>query len=417
MITPARTPKPVFNVEAARSDFAILQRKIHGQPLIYFDNAASSQKPRQVIDAMRNFTEQHYANVHRGLHTLANEATEAYEEARKTVLRFINAPANGTAIFTRSATEAINLVAQSFGKLVIGKDDEIVLSVMEHHSNIVPWHFHRERHGAKLVWVDVRDDGSFDLEAFEKALTPRTKLVAMTHVSNVLGTIVPIAEVIKRAHARSIPVLIDGSQGAVHEPVDMQACDADFYAFTGHKLYGPTGIGILYAKREYLDRMRPYQGGGEMIDIVTKENVTYLEPPQKFEAGTPPIIQAVGLKHALDYVTSLGREDIAEHENNLLIYAQESLKRLKGVTIQGAAPQKAAIISFSVENVHAHDIATLLDRSAIAVRAGTHCAMPLLERFGQTSTCRVSFALYNTRAEVDVFIAALEKARNMFTRG
>ncbi len=414
MKTAARSANSSFDIAAARDDFPILQRKVHGQPLIYFDNAASAQKPKSVLDAMRVFTEQHYANVHRGLHTLANEATEAYEGARKTVQRFINAPSNDTIIFTRSATEAINLVAQSFGKLAIGEGDEIVLSIMEHHSNIVPWHFHRERIGAKLVWVDVRDDGSFDLDAFEKALTPRTKLVAIAHVSNVLGTIVPVAEVVKRARVRNIPVLVDGSQGAVHVPVDVQAIDADFYVFTGHKLYGPTGIGVLYAKREHLSNMPPFQGGGEMIDVVTKEKVTYLDAPQKFEAGTPPIIQAVGLGAAIDYLNTFDREQIAAHEHDLMLYAHERLGALKNITILGTAPQKATIISFAVKGVHAHDIATLLDRSGIAVRAGTHCAMPLLTRFGQTSTCRASFALYNTREEVDVFIEALEKAREMF---
>jgi cysteine desulfurase/selenocysteine lyase len=414
MTQPARAKKAGFDVEAARNDFAILGRKVNGKQLIYFDNAASAQKPRQVLDAMRSFTEQHYANVHRGLHTLANEATEAYEKARKSVARFINAPSDKNIIFTRSATEAINLVAQSFGNLVIGKHDEIVLSIMEHHSNIVPWHFHRERNGAKIKWVDVRDDGSFDMDAFEKALTSRTKLVAITHVSNVLGSVVPVAEVIKRAHAHGIPVLVDGSQGVVHEQVDVQAMGADFYVFTGHKLYGPTGIGVLYAKTEHLEKMPPYQGGGEMIDVVTKDRVTFLEAPQKFEAGTPPIIEAVGLGAAIDYVNSFDRAQVIAHEHDLMIYAQEKLKELKGIKILGMAPQKSSIVSFAVDSVHAHDIATLLDRSGIAIRAGTHCAMPLLERFNQTSTCRASFALYNTKPEIDAFIAALVKAQGMF---
>jgi cysteine desulfurase/selenocysteine lyase len=415
MMNHAPAKNSLFDAEAARADFAILQRKVNGKQLVYFDNAASAQKPRQVLDAMRTFSEQHYANVHRGLHTLANEATEAYEAARKCVQRFINAPSDKNIVFTRSATEAINLVAQSFGNLVISKGDEIILSIMEHHSNIVPWHFHRDRNGAKIKWVDVRDDGSFDIEAFDKALTPRTKLVAITHISNVLGTIVPVAEVVERAHARGIPVLVDGSQGVVHEQVDVQAYNADFYVFTGHKLYGPTGIGVLYAKAEHLERMPPYQGGGEMIDVVTKDRVTYLDAPQKFEAGTPPIIEAVGLNAAIDYVNSFDRAQVKTHERDLTDYAQGKLKSLKDIKVLGTAGDKASIVSFAVKGVHAHDIATLLDRSGIAVRAGTHCAMPLLERFGLTSTCRASFALYNTRAEIDLFITALEKAQRMFT--
>lgn len=416
MTAAAPRPKsPVFDVAAARKDFPILSREINGKPLIYLDSAASAQKPAQVLDAMRHFAANDYANVHRGLHTLANRATQAYEAARKEVQTFINAP-EGTVVFTRSATEAINLVAQSFGREVIGMGDEIVLSIMEHHSNIVPWHFHRER-GAAIKWVDVREDGSFDLQAFEKTLTSKTKIVAITHVSNVLGTVVPIKDVVRIAHARGIPVLIDGSQGAVHEKVDVQDLDADFYVFTGHKLYGPTGIGVLYAKAEHLNRMQPYQGGGEMIDVVTKDKVTYLEAPQKFEAGTPPIIEAVGLDAAINYISRFDRDALLAHEQDLLNYAQQKLAAMDGVRLLGTAAGKAAIASFAVRNVHAHDIATLLDQSGIALRAGTHCAMPLLQRFGETSTCRISFALYNTREEIDNFIAALEKALQLFRRG
>ncbi len=417
MTVAAPRQKPAsFDVAAARADFPILSRKVNGKPLIYFDSAASAQKPIQVLDAMRHFAATDYANVHRGLHTLANRATEAYEGARKKVQQFINAP-EGTVIFTRSATEAINLIAQSFGNEVIGEGDQMVLSIMEHHSNIVPWHFHRERRGAKIAWVDVQDDGSFDLDLFEKSLMPKTKIVAITHVSNVLGTVTPVKEIVRIAHARGIPVLIDGSQGAVHQKIDVQDLGADFYIFTGHKLYGPTGIGILYAKAEHLARMRPYQGGGEMIDVVTKDSVTYLEAPQKFEAGTPPIIEAVGLGSAIDYINSFDRDALIAHEHDLVSYAQQKLQAMDGIRLIGTAPGKAAIISFAVDGVHAHDIATLLDQSGIAVRAGTHCAMPLLERFQQTSTCRASFALYNTREEIDIFVAALEKAQTMFRRG
>lgn len=404
-----------FDAAQARADFPILNRKIHGKPLVYFDNAASAQKPRQVLEAMRDFTEQHYANVHRGLHTLANEATEAYEGARKKVQCFINASSSDNIVFTRSATEAINLVAQCYGSQFINEGDEIILSIMEHHSNIVPWHFLRERHGARLIWVDVNEDGCFNLDRFEKALTSRTKLVTIAHISNVLGTVTPIAEITKLAHARGVPVLVDGSQAAVHLPVDVQALDADFYVFTGHKLYGPTGIGVLYAKKEFLDKMPPFQGGGEMIDMVTKDSVTYHDAPQKFEAGTPPIMEAVGLGAALDYVCCFDRSAVLAHENELTIYAQEQLEQVKGMKLLGTSPQKGSIISFSVDGVHAHDVATLLDRSGIAIRAGTHCAMPLLQRFGLNSTCRASFALYNTRPEIDNFIEALKKAQAMFT--
>jgi cysteine desulfurase/selenocysteine lyase len=404
----------VYDVERIRADFPILAERAYGKPLIYLDNAASAQKPKKVIDRLTYAYEHEYANVHRGLHYLANAATEAYEAARETVRRFVNAASHEEIVFTRSATEAMNLVAASFGLRRIGAGDEIVLSVMEHHSNIVPWHFHRERKGAVLRWVDVGDDGSFSLDAFERALSDRTKIVAITQMSNVLGTAPPIAEVIKLAHARGVPVLVDGSQGAVHLDVDVRALDADFYVFTGHKVYGPTGIGVLYGKRDLLEELPPYQGGGEMIEEVTREAVAYNHPPHRFEAGTPPIVQAIGLGAALDYVEGIGRGRIRAHEEALCAYAHELLSSINSLRILGAAPGKGPIVSFTMDGAHAHDVATLIDRSGVAVRAGTHCAMPLLQRFGLTSTCRASFALYNTFAEVEALAEALVRARRLF---
>jgi cysteine desulfurase / selenocysteine lyase len=348
------------------------------------------------------------------LHYLANAATEAYEGARETVRRFINAASHEEIVFTRSATEAINLVASSFGLADIGAGDEIVLSVMEHHSNVVPWHFHRERKGAVLRWVDVGDDGAFSLDAFERTLSDRTKIVAITQMSNVLGTAVPIKEVVKIAHERAIPVLVDGSQGAVHLDVDVRDLDADFYVFTGHKVYGPTGIGVLYGKRELLEKLPPYQGGGEMIEEVTRDTVSYNHPPHRFEAGTPPIVQAIGLAAALDYIEEIGRPRIRAHEEALCAYAHKLLSSINSLRIIGVAEGKGPIVSFTMEGAHAHDIATLIDRSGVAVRAGTHCAMPLLQRFGVTSTCRASFALYNTFDEVDALAESLIRARKLF---
>jgi cysteine desulfurase/selenocysteine lyase len=327
---------------------------------------------------------------------------------------FLNAASSDEIVFTRSASEAINLVAASFGLQHIGAGDEIVLTVMEHHSNIVPWHFHRERKGAVLKWVDVDDDGAFSLEAFERALTPRTKIVAITQMSNVLGTAPPIKEIVCIAHARGVPVLVDGSQGAVHLDVDVRDLDADFYAFTGHKVYGPTGIGVLYGKRALLESLPPFNGGGEMIDTVTRDSVTYNLPPHRFEAGTPPIVQAIGLAAAIDYVESIGRARIRAHEESLRAYAQERLGAINSLRIIGTAAGKGPIVSFTMDNAHAHDVATVIDRAGVAVRAGTHCAMPLLQRFGVTSTCRASFALYNTRAEVDALADALTRAHKLF---
>ena len=409
-----RTSLNAYDVERIRQDFPILQERPYGEPLVYLDNAASAQKPRAVIDRLSHAYEHEYANVHRGLHYLANAATEAYEAARESVRRFLNAGSAEEIVFTRSATEAINLVASSYGLKNIGAGDEIVLSVMEHHSNIVPWHFHRERKGAVLRWIEVGDDGSFSMEAFEQALGDRTRIVAITQMSNVLGTTPPLKEVIRLAHQRGIPVLVDGSQGAVHLDVDVRDLDADFYVFTGHKVYGPTGIGVLYGKREMLERLPPYQGGGEMIEEVSRESVTYNHPPHRFEAGTPPIVQAIGLAAALDYVEGIGRSRIRAHEEAVCAYAHERLSAINSLRIIGTAPGKGPILSFTMHGAHAHDVATLIDRSGVAVRAGTHCAMPLLHRFGVSSTCRASFGLYNTFGEVDALADALERAQKLF---
>jgi cysteine desulfurase/selenocysteine lyase len=406
-----------FDVEAIRRDFPILSRTVHGKPLVYLDNGASAQKPKAVIDAVSHAYSHEYANVHRGLHFLSNAATDAYEAARATTAMFLNAPSPDSIVFTKSATEAINTVAYGHGMPNIGEGDEIVLTIMEHHSNIVPWHFIRERHGARLVWVAVDDDGIFDVEAFERSLTERTKLVAITHVSNVLGTVVPVKQVCAIAHARGIPVLVDGSQGAVHTTVDVQDIDCDWYVFTGHKVYGPSGIGVLYGKPERLAAMRPFQGGGEMILDVSEDDVSYNDPPHRFEAGTPPIVQAIGLGAALNYMMDIGRDGIAAHEHALAEYALERLGRINSLRIFGSTPDKAAIVSFEIAGIHAHDVAMLIDRSGVAVRAGTHCAQPLLKRFGVTSTCRASFAMYNTTAEVDALAEALEKARSFFAQG
>ncbi|MGN6585176.1 MAG: cysteine desulfurase [Rhizobiaceae bacterium] len=403
-----------YDIEAIRRDFPILSRTVHGRPLVYLDNGASAQKPRIVIDAVTHAYSNEYANVHRGLHFLSNAATDAYEKARESVRAFLNAASVEEIVFTKNSTEAINTVAYGYGMPRIGEADEIVLSILEHHSNIVPWHFIRERHGAKLVWVPVDDDAVLHIEEFEKRLTDRTKLVAITHMSNVTGTVAPIKEIVRIAHERGIPVLVDGSQGAVHLPVDVQDLGCDFYVFTGHKVYGPSGIGVLYGRKEMLEAMRPFQGGGEMIFDVTQDVVTYNDPPHRFEAGTPPIVQAIGLGVALDYMRGIGREAIAAHEAGLRDYAHERLSAINSLRIFGNAPGKGAIVSFELQGIHAHDVSMVIDRSGVAVRAGTHCAQPLLQRFGVTSTCRASFGLYNTRAEVDALAEALEKARQFF---
>jgi cysteine desulfurase / selenocysteine lyase len=403
-----------YDVTKLREDFPALSMQIYGKPLVYLDNAASAQKPKAVLDRIMQAYTSEYANVHRGLHYLANAATEAYEGARTKVAQFVNARRSEEIIFTRNVTEAINLVAYSYGEPNIGEGDEIVLSIMEHHSNIVPWHFLRERHGAVIKWAPVDDDGNFLIEEFEKLLTPSTKLVAITQMSNALGTAVPVKDVVRLAHARGIKVLVDGAQGAVHLPVDVQDIDCDFYAFTGHKLYGPTGIGVLYAKHELLEAMRPFNGGGEMIREVAQDWVTYGDPPHKFEAGTPPIVQAIGLGAAIDYVNSIGKERIAAHEHDLVEYAQGRLREINSLRLIGTAKGKGPVISFELKGAHPHDVATVIDRQGIAVRAGTHCVMPLLERFNVTATCRASFGMYNTREEVDHLVQALIKARELF---
>lgn len=403
-----------YDVARVRQDFPALAMQVYGKPLIYLDNAASAQKPSAVLDRMTQAYTSEYANVHRGLHYLANAATEAYEGGRTKVAQFINAARPEEVIFTRNATEAINLVASSWGGPNIGESDEIVISIMEHHSNIVPWHFLRERQGAVIKWAPVDDEGNFLIDEFEKLLTSKTKLVAITQMSNALGTIVPVKDVVKLAHARGIPVLVDGSQGAVHLPVDVQDIGCDFYVFTGHKVYGPTGIGVLWSKYDHLVAMRPYNGGGEMIREVWREVVTYGDPPHKFEAGTPAIVEAVGLGAAIDYVNSIGKERIAAHEHDLVTYAQEKLREINSLRLIGTARGKGPVISFELKGAHAHDVATVIDRQGIAVRAGTHCVMPLLERFNVTATCRASFGVYNTREEVDHLAQALLKARDLF---
>jgi cysteine desulfurase / selenocysteine lyase len=403
-----------YDVARIREDFPILSLEVYGKPLVYLDNAASAQKPKAVLDRIQHAYTAEYANVHRGLHYLANAATEAYEGAREKVRGFLNAKRAEEIIFTRNATEAINLVAYTFGRERLKEGDEIVLSIMEHHSNIVPWHFLRERQGAVIKWAPVDEDGNFLLDEFEKLLTPRTKMVALTHMSNALGTIVPVKEAVRLAHARGIPVLIDGSQAAVHLDVDVADIGCDFYVFTGHKLYGPSGIGVLYGKYEHLAVMPPFNGGGEMIREVFEDRVLYGDPPHKFEAGTPSIVPAIGLGAAIDYVGSIGKARIRAHETELAAYAYERLREINSLRIIGAPKDKGAILSFEMTGAHPHDVATIIDRAGVAVRAGTHCAMPLLARFGVTATCRASFALYNTKAEVDRLAEALVKAREFF---
>jgi cysteine desulfurase/selenocysteine lyase len=407
-------PTPAYDVEAIRKDFPILSKTVYGKPLVYLDNGASAQKPQVVIDAISHAYSNEYANVHRGLHFLSNAATDAYEAAREKVRRFLNAPSVDNIVFTKSSTEAINTVAYGYGMPKLGEGDEIVISIMEHHSNIVPWHFIRERQGAKIVWAPVDEEGAFHIEDFVKCLTERTKLIAITHMSNALGTVVPVKEICRIARERGIPVLVDGSQGAVHMPVDVQDIDCDWYVMTGHKLYGPSGIGVLYGKTDRLKEMHPFQGGGEMIFDVSEDAVTYNDPPHRFEAGTPPIVQAIGLGHALDYMEQVGRAAITAHEADLGAYAYERLSSINSLRIFGNAPGKGSIFSFELEGIHAHDVSMVIDRAGVAVRAGTHCAQPLLKRFGVTSTCRASFGMYNTRAEVDVLADALDHARKFF---
>jgi cysteine desulfurase/selenocysteine lyase len=367
-----------------------------------------------VLDRIQQAYTSEYSNVHRGLHYLANAATEGYEGAREKVRAFMNAPRSEEVIFTRNATEALNLVAYTFGRERIKPGDEIVLSIMEHHSNIVPWHFLRERHGAVIKWAPVDEEGNFLIDEFEKLLGPRTKMVAITHMSNMLGTLVPVKDVVKLCKARGIPVLVDGSQAAVHIDVDVQDIGCDFYAFTGHKIYGPSGVGVLWGKYDLLAAMPPFNGGGEMIRDVFEDRVTYGEPPHRFEAGTPPIVQAIGLGAAIDYVNSIGKARIRAHESAVSAYAHQRLREINSIRIFGTAKDKGPIVSFEMKGAHPHDVATIIDRAGVAVRAGTHCVMPLLTRYGVTATCRASFGLYNTRDEVDSLARALAKAQEIF---
>lgn len=404
----------VFDVARWRADFPILRERVHGHPLVYLDNAATTQKPQSVIDALADYYARDNANVHRGVHTLSQQATDAYEAARSKVQRFINAVAPEEIIFAAGTTAAINLVAQSFARPILSVGDEILISAMEHHSNIVPWQLVCGQTGALLKVAPVNDAGELELDAYERLLGPRTRLVAMTHVSNALGSVVPIERVIALAHARNVPVLVDGAQAISHVGVDVRALDCDFYAFSGHKIFGPTGIGALYGKAALLDAMPPYQGGGDMIRSVTFEKTEYNDLPYKFEAGTPNIAGAIGMGAALDFVSSIGIGAIAVHELDLLAYATAQVSAIPGLRIIGTAKEKAAIVSFTLDGVHAHDIGTILDHEGVAIRAGHHCAMPVMERFGVAGTARASFALYNTREEVDALVAGMHRVRRMF---
>ena len=405
----------MFDVAAVRQDFPILAREVNGKPLVYLDNGASAQKPQVVIDAVSNAYSHEYSNVHRGLHYLSNLATDKYEAVRGTVAAFLNAGSEDEIVFNSGTTEGINLVAYGWAMPRLEAGDEIILSVMEHHANIVPWHFLRERQGVVLKWVDVDATGALDPQAIIDAITPRTKLIAVTHVSNVLGTKVDVKTITAEAHAKGVPVLVDGSQAAVHMPVDVQDIGCDFYAITGHKLYGPSGSGAIYIRKERMAEMRPFIGGGDMIREVTKETVTYNDPPMKFEAGTPGIVQTIGLGVALEYMMALGLQNISAHEDDLRDYAVSKLDGLNWLQVQGTTPDKAAIFSFCINGAaHAHDISTILDKKGVAVRAGQHCAGPLMEHLGLNATCRASFGLYNTRAEVDVLVDALELAHDLF---
>jgi cysteine desulfurase/selenocysteine lyase len=403
-----------LDVERVRQDFPILSRLVHGKKLVYLDSAASAQKPRAVIEAMSRFYEEDYANIHRGVHYLSQRATDAFENARAKVARFINAEKADEIVFTRNATESINLVAQTWGRKNLAAGDEIVLTELEHHANIVPWQILRAEKGFEIKVAPIDDTGQIRLDDMAKLIGPRTKLVAVTHMSNALGTILPVREIVRMARAQGAVVLIDGCQAAAHRPVDVRALDADFYVFSGHKLYGPTGIGVLYGKYALLESMPPYQGGGDMIERVTFARTTFKEPPHRFEAGTPAIAEAVGLAAAIDYVADLGPSFVAAHEDDILAYATERLSEISGLTIWGKSAEKGSILSFTLEGAHAHDVATILDQQGIAVRAGHHCAHPLMDRLGVAATARASFALYSTRAEVDALVHGLGAVKRIF---
>ena len=404
-----------YDVQQVRRDFPILARQVHNCPLVYLDNAASAQKPACVIESMRQFYEQDYANIHRGVHYLSSLSTARFEEARESVRSFINAASVNEIIFTRGATESANLLAQTFGRRFIRPGEAIVVSQLEHHANIVPWQLLASERGCQLKVAPIDASGQIILEAYEKLLTPEVKLVAMTHMSNALGTITPAARLVELAHAKGIPVLLDGAQAVCHLPVDVQALDVDFYMFSGHKIYGPTGIGILYGKLTWLDQLPPWQGGGDMIETVSFSGTTYRQPPQRFEAGTPAIAQAIGLARALDYVSALGRPAIHAHEQALLDQATQMLSTIPGLHVYGTAANKGAVLSFTLEGAHPQDIALLLDQQGVAIRTGHHCCMPLMAHLGISGTCRASFALYNTPEEVEALAAAVRKAARMLT--
>ena len=411
----ARTDaRPNFDVERVREDFPILSRLVHGKRLAFLDSGASAQKPRQVIESMRAAYEETYANVHRGVYFLSQRSTDLFEGAREKVGRFLNAPSHENIVFTRNTTEAINLVAASWARTFLREGDEVIISALEHHANIVPWHLLKREKGIVLKIAPIDDDGNFLLDAFADLLTDRTRLVSITHISNAIGTIVPVAEVIRLAHARGVPVLVDGSQAAPHIAVDVQALDADFYAFTGHKVYGPTGIGVLYGKSDLLASMPPYQGGGDMIETVTEQESTFKDPPFRFEAGTPAIVEAIGLGAAIDYVEALGWENLHAHERDLSAYMAQRLGTVEGLTVVGNAREKAGITSFVMECAHPHDMGTILDRAGVAVRAGHHCAQPLMERYDVAATVRASLGLYNNRADVDQLVEGLQQVREIF---
>jgi cysteine desulfurase/selenocysteine lyase len=412
-LRPGGETKSPYDVERLRADFPILTREVYGRPLVFLDNAASAQKPRQVIEAMDEVLAEGYANVHRGAHYLSQTLTDRFEGVRATVARFINAASDQEIVFAKNATEAINLVAQSFGNR-LAEGDEIIVSEMEHHANIVPWQLLRDRTGIVLRVVPITDDGALRLDALQELLGPRTRLVAITHASNVLGTVTPIAEIARLVHAQGVPLLVDGSQAVVHGKVDVQALDADFYVFTGHKLYGPTGVGVLYGKKDLLETLPPFLGGGDMIRSVSFDKTTYAPPPHRFEAGTPPIVEVIGLEAAINYVEGIGLERIAEHEHNLLQRATQKLSAIEGLKIYGTQPGKCSILSFTMAEAHAHDIGTIVDRAGVALRAGHHCAMPLMERLGLPATARASFGLYNTLDEVDALAGALEGVKEIF---
>jgi cysteine desulfurase/selenocysteine lyase len=403
-----------FDVWNTREDFPILKREVHGKPLVYLDNAATSQKPQVVIDTVQRYYAEENANIHRGAYYLSEKATQAYEDARVKVQHFLHATSEREIIFTRSVTEAINLVVHCYGRRTLNAGDEVIISAMEHHSNIVPWQILCEEKGAILRVVPIDDEGEFLLDEFEKLLTPKTKLVAVTHVSNALGTITPVRQIINMAHDRHIPVLIDGAQAVPHFAVDVQELDCEFYGFSGHKLYGPTGIGVLYGKAELLESMPPYQGGGDMIRSVTFEKTIYAPIPSKFEAGTPHIEGGIGLGAAIDYLEGIGMETINAYEQELLAYAMSAIHAIPGVRIFGTAREKAGVISFSLEGVHPHDIATILDQEGIAIRTGHHCAQPVMERFGVPAMARASLAFYNTKSEIDALVAGLHKVKEVF---